>query len=102
MKKNIIKRIIEEAIKLPNRTETQSHTEYFTGDEANKAQREYGDTGIKFNPKEVYPSTTPIVLVVNHVERMKDAYKKGGWREVQKYISQNQGDGEVVSRSTGE
>lgn len=102
MKKSIIKKIEAEADKLPVKLEAQNHTEYFTGAEAMKAQEQYGGTKIKFNPKTTYPSKTPVMREVNHRERMKDAYKIGGWDAVNKYIAANSGDGEVVSTAPEE
>lgn len=82
MKKNIINRIESLASSLPIILTTQTHTDYFIGAEANKAQKQ-----IKFNSKQRYPSKTPITREVNHVQQMKTAYKRGGWDAVNKYIN---------------
>lgn len=69
MKKSIIKRIEEEAAKLPIKLTTRSHTRY----------RSIKNKSIA--------SKLPISEEINHVERMKSAYKTGGWDGVEKYIT---------------
>lgn len=70
MKKTIIKKLEAEAVKLPIKLISQKHTEYFTGAEAIEAQKRYGGPRLKFDPNRSYPTKTPVMREINHLERM--------------------------------